>query len=220
MAADGSQWIDDDWKFMIEWCIMAAVEMDAHYRNSTGENIKQLWDPPDMTTAILHTAPRMLLIPSNLIEFLTTIPRTPWELYSHIAGLVAVDGSQWTDDDWKFMVEWCIMATQVDPNHGSSWLAFEFDGGASGDPVFQQWCLDRLSLTLRVDKNQIVSSPSPAAQQANPPIDMSQMAQVMSAAVGQAVGAATAHLLRVREWERVIWVSRLLQSRVFAELLV
>ena len=83
----------------------------------------------------------MLLIPSNLIEFLPTTPCTPWELYRYIAGLVAADGSQWTDHDWKFMAEWCIMATQVDPN-GSSWLAFEFDGGASGDPVFQQWCLD------------------------------------------------------------------------------
>ena len=128
------------WKVFSQNVIMDAVEMDAHYRNSTGENIKQLWEPTDMTTAILRTAPRMLLIPSNLIEFLTTIPRTPWELYSHIAGSVAADGSQWTYDDWKFMVEWCIMVTQVDPNHGSSWLAFEFDRGASGDPVFQQWC--------------------------------------------------------------------------------
>ena len=99
-----------------------------------GDNIKQLWDPPDKATEIHYTTPQMLLIPSNLIEFLTTIPRTPWELYSHIAGLVAADGSQWTDDDWKFMVEWCIMATQVDPNHGSSWLAFEFDGGSIGGP--------------------------------------------------------------------------------------
>ena len=88
------------------------------------------------------------------------------------------------------------MATQVDSN-GSSWLAFEFDGGALGDPVFQQWCSDRLSLTLRVDKDQSFPSPSPVAQQANQPIDMSQMAQVMSAAAGQVVGVAMAAIRQV-----------------------
>ena len=82
------------WKVEKQKVIMDAAEMDAHYKNTTGENIKKLWDPPDKATAIHHTAPRMLLIPSNLIKFLTTTPCTPWELFSHIAGLVAADGSQ------------------------------------------------------------------------------------------------------------------------------
>ena len=182
---------DKPWKVETKKVVMDAVAMDTHYRSATGEDVKKLWNPVDKSAAQNHTCPRMILIPSNLVEFLTTTPRTPWELYTHITGLIAATGSQWTDQDWKFIVEWCIMASQVD-NPGSSWLAFEFDGGASGDPMFQQWCSDRLSLTLQVDKSQGSASAPSAANQAHQPIDMAQLGQVMSAAAGQAVGVAVA----------------------------
>ena len=184
------------WKWERQKVIMDAVAMDTHYNQATGENTKKLWYPPDKTKSIHHTAPRMLLIPSNLIEFLTSTPRTPWELYTHVAGLVAAPGSQWTNIEWKFITDWCIMATQVDTS-GSSWLAFEFDGGASGDPMFQQWCSNRLSLTLEVNKEQSVPQAAHATHNGNQQLDMTQMAQLMSAAAGHAVGVAVAAMRQV-----------------------
>ena len=191
------------WKFEEKKVERDRMKFSHHFNNATGEDVKKIWEPADTTTSTNVTAPRMILLPSNLIEYVTSSPRTPWELYSHVKAMIAAAESPWTENEWNFLLEWCVVAAQRDTtasnSSNNSWLAFEFDPGASGDPAFRQWCSDRIVQTMKVDTAQPAPPPTAHVQQNSQAIDMVELAKEMTVAASKAVGSAVAAQMNARQ---------------------
>ena len=89
---------EKSWKFEEKKVEMDRMKFSEHYKNAKGDDVKKMWDPADRTMTINATASKMFLIPH------TTSPRMPWELYSHIADMIAAEESPCTDEDWEFIL--------------------------------------------------------------------------------------------------------------------
>ena len=51
-------------------------------------------------------------------------------------------------DQWKTIIEWCLVASQGDGNNGKSLLAIEVDSVGINDDKFDTWMESKLDMAL------------------------------------------------------------------------
>ena len=100
---------------------MNAVGFAAHYTNEATN--KLLWAPADSVLAE-RVAPRMLLIPSSLVEFMAMEQRTTGQLRAEVLRRANAPAATLNATDASLVLDWCVMAGQA-TGDGNSLLAVD-----------------------------------------------------------------------------------------------
>lgn len=132
---------DKPWKWVN---IEADFNDSAHdYYYSIEANAKN-WYPP---TALLtkELIPRLILLPSHLVEYCAAVPRTPWQLWNHIVKMLAMEPDT-TVAKYELLQAWCMAASHG--QNGSSVLSYSLEAAHSNTATYQQWVRLRLDATL------------------------------------------------------------------------
>ena len=115
-----------------------------YYTNPANQN--KFYYPPPTTKLTKIKIPRIILLPSTLIEFCTTSPRTPWQLLNHIQQqFVNEPGPTYTEYD--LLINWCL-ATSHGTAEGSSVVSYALEAAHSSAHNYQHWIRLRLDATL------------------------------------------------------------------------
>ena len=121
-------------------------EVAHQYFYANTNNLNKFYVPPPTAKLSKLKVPRIILLPTNLIEYCTTSPRTPWDLLNHIKQLfLAEPGPAYAEYD--LIISWCLAASHGTAD-GSSVLSYSLEAAHSSAQSYQHWIRLRLDSTL------------------------------------------------------------------------
>ena len=107
--------------------------------------------------------PMLLLIPTGLVEWLSSARHTPWELRKKLMETVTEAGLQDTPESVRMSLAWCLKAGKIKCGaRGSNTM--DPSGVFTQDPAINAWLKQRLNSTLGIEEappQQIWSCPQP-----------------------------------------------------------
>lgn len=121
-------------------------ELSHQYFYANPANHNKWYYPPTTAKLSKLRVPRIILLPSNMIEYCTTSPRTPWDLLNHIKQFFLSNPGP-TYAEYDLLINWCLAASHG-TNDNSSVLAYSLDAAHSSSPNYQHWVRLRLDATL------------------------------------------------------------------------
>jgi hypothetical protein len=151
------------------------------YENEDNKN--KWWTPSSALTSKLK-APYLLAIPKAMVEILWESggASTPSNILGAIDDINQTMHGGVTEDQWKTMVEWCLIAGQSNAKDRKSLLSIKVNSVAIDDEEFDMWVENKLDMALgpRPTKTPHVAAGS------QPPIqDYLQMSRLLASTVGQ-----------------------------------
>ena len=139
-------------------------ELSHQYYYANKDNHNKFYYPPPTAKRSKLKVPRIILLPTNLVEFCVTSPRTPWQLLDHVKQLfVAAPGPTYSEYD--LLINWCLTASHGTAD-GSSVVAYSLEAAHSSAPSYQHWVRLRLDSTL----GPISAAPPQLGLQPQPPL--------------------------------------------------
>lgn len=150
------------------------------------DNKNKWWTPASQLTSETKV-PYLLSLPNAMVEILREpgCASTPADVLAAMEEVSLRMGGGLVDDDWKTIIEWCLVASQSDANNRKSLLSIEVDSVAIDDDEFDTWMESKLDMAL--GKRPSTSSPTQGLQ-ANQPQqvnDQLHMARLLASTVGQ-----------------------------------
>lgn len=140
---------------------MVTVDTTLEYYYANPTNVGKLFVPAAGADLTRVTAPRLLLLPSNLIQYCLDAPRTAWDLHQHVLTLRAGPGVN--SQTYALVSDWCRLALHND--NGDSPLQYDLQAAASNE-VFQRWARTRIDAVLGPAQIAIATlSPQPTPTQ-------------------------------------------------------
>jgi hypothetical protein len=107
---------------------------------------------------------------------------TPSNVLGAIEDVNQTMNSGLTEDNWKTVVEWCLIAGQSDANDRKSLLSIEVDSVAIDDKEFDMWVENKLDIALGPRPSK---TPHVAARSQSQIQDYLQMSWLLASTVGQ-----------------------------------
>ena len=158
------------WKWMTKQIVAEAPTLEYFYANP--HNKGKLFTPATGATLTRVTAPRLLLLPGNLIHYCAEAPRTPWDLHQHVTSLLAAPDSGYDFQHYALVLDWCFMASHMEGSGNDSVLQYELQAAASND-IFHRWARTRIHATLGSTQ-----AHTPAQPHMAPPQDLTQLSTI------------------------------------------
>jgi hypothetical protein len=145
---------------------------------------KNKWWSPSLAMTSEVRAPFLLALPNAMVEILWESggASTPADVMVAMDEVMLRIGGGITDDQWKTVIKWCLVASQLDANDRKSLLSSEVDSVGIDDDEFDTWVESKLDMALgqRPSKNTLAGGAS------QPPVqDHLQMARLLASTVGQ-----------------------------------
>lgn len=159
------------WKWITKQIVTAAPTLEYHYANPN--NNGKLFTPAAGATLTRVTAPRLLLLPGNLIHYCAEAPRTLWDLHQHVTSLLAAPDSGYDFQHYALVLDWCFMALHSDGGGNDSVLQYDLQAAASNE-VFQRWARLRIDATLGTPP----TAAPPHQQQQAAPQNLTQLSTI------------------------------------------
>lgn len=155
-----------------KWITKQGVNDDAvlNYFYANPANKGKFFTPPTGTTLTRITAPRLLLLPGNLVQYCAETARNPWDLHQHVTALASAPGPGFVVQHYALVLDWCCLALHNDGDN--SVLQYDLQAAASNE-VFHRWARSRLDATLG-----ITPLPQPVTQQMAPPQDLTHLSTI------------------------------------------
>jgi hypothetical protein len=153
----------------------------AFYENEDNKN--KWWTPSSALTSKLK-APYLLAMPNAMVEILRELggASTPSNVLGAIDNVNQTMNGGVTEDQWKTVVEWCLIAGQSDANDRKSLLSIKVDSVAIDDKEFNMWVENKLDMALGPCP---VKTPHVAAGSQPPIQDYLQISRLLASTVGQ-----------------------------------
>ena len=150
------------------------------------DNKNKWWTPSSQLTSDTKV-PFLLALPNAMVEILREpgLPCTPADVHAAMEEVTLRMGGGITDDQWKTITEWCMVASQTDANDRKSLLSIEVDPVAVDDDEFDTWVETKLDMAL--GKRPSATGPTQGVrfQQPQHMNDQLQMARLLASTVGQ-----------------------------------
>ena len=135
------------WEWPEVEAIRDAVAVASFGNSDEGQG--KLWSPDASATGRTKAkTPWLLHIPPTLVEWLAVEPRTPWELHEEIARRIGNGSTAGGTEEFRTMLDWCLVASQCQPGKSNSCLSFSFTSVLSTEDAFLGWCDRRLESTM------------------------------------------------------------------------
>ncbi len=137
------------WKWITNRFDTSELNIEAFYCNPN--NVDKFYIPSTSIQLDRITIPRLLLLPSNLLDYCAASPRTPLDLLRHVRQLMSVmtqlpeTTTTFTRHDYELVAKWCCAALHNDK--GDSMLSYDIQA-AVGNETFQRWTRTRIDATL------------------------------------------------------------------------
>ena len=131
------------WKWITKQAVQDDVIFNYYYANPANQG--KLYTPPPGTALTRTIAPRLLLLPGNLVQYCVEAPRTPWDLHKHVSEIIAAPGPGNFHEHYALVLTWCCLALHSDGADSS--LQYDLQAAASTE-VFQRWARMRINATL------------------------------------------------------------------------
>ena len=139
------------------------------------------WKPTAGAQLTTRHIPKLLAIPTSLIEWAAQGERTAYDLVNEVTNRIA-DGKTSNDvTTWKLVLDWGVFAAQP-ANDGDSILSWCPDPVFATDAILQHWGKMRLSATLGPTNPSHQHNPSAGTLQ--PQQQQIDMAAMMATAMG------------------------------------
>ncbi len=149
----------------------------------SAETTNRWWTPSSALTNKVK-APYLLALPNALVEILreSGAASTPANVLGAIDDVNQAMNGGLPEDQWKTIVEGCIIAGQSDANDQKSLLSIEVDSVAIDDREFDMWVENKLDMVLgpRPSKTLPVAAGNQPQFQ-----DYLQMSRLLASTVGQ-----------------------------------
>jgi hypothetical protein len=133
------------------------------YKDEANKN--KCWTPTSESTQETK-APYLLAIPNAMVAILRELggAATPANVLNAVDEPQQVTEGAIPDDQWKTVIDWCILAGQANSNGaGKSLLAIEVDSVAIDDNEFDTWVGSKLDVAFELTRQQ-----TPSKWQLNP----------------------------------------------------
>ena len=153
---------------MTKQAVKDAAFFETFYANPANKG--KLFTPPPGTALTRIVAPRLLLLPGNLVQYCVEGTRTPWDLHKHITELVSAPGSGFSFQHYELVLDWCCLALLSDGTDSA--LQYDLQAAASNE-VFHRWARMRIDATLGT-----TTSPQQPTQQTAPPQDLTHLSTI------------------------------------------
>jgi hypothetical protein len=168
-----------------QWCVAQAntdKEDFMTFYESEG-NTNNWWTPSSALTNEVK-APYLLALPNEMVEILreSGAASMPADVLGAIDNVNQAMNVGLPEDQWKSIVDWCIIAGQSDANDQKSLLSIKVDSVAVDDKEFNMWVANKLDMALGPRP-----SKTPPVRAGNQPQfqDYLQMLQLLASTVGQ-----------------------------------
>jgi len=138
------------WKWITKNVVTNDTTLEYYYANP--RNVGKLFVPAVGAVLTRVTAPRLLLLPSNLIKYCVDAPRTAWNLHQYIMTLMGGPGIN--PQNYALVADWCRLALHND--NGDSPLQYDLQAAASNE-VFQRWARTRIDAVLGPSRSTITT---------------------------------------------------------------
>ena len=150
-----------------------------------GDNKNKWWTPASQMTSETK-APYLLALPNAMVEILreTGGVSTPADVLAAMEEVTLRMNGGLPKDQWKTIIEWCLVASQGGANNRKSLLSIEVDSVAIDDDEFDTWMESKLDMALGKRPARDWPPPSVVAQQA-PLHDHLHMARLLASTMGQ-----------------------------------
>jgi hypothetical protein len=145
---------------------------------------KNKWWWPSSTMTHEGRAPFLLALPNEMVEILRESggAPTPADVMVAMDEVMLRIGRGITDDQWKTVIEWCLVASQSDANDRKSLLSIEVDSVTIDDDEFDTWVESKLDMAL----GQRPKKHTPTGGESQPPVqDHLQLPRLLASTVGQ-----------------------------------
>lgn len=157
------------WKWMTKQAVKDAAFFETFYANPA--NNGKLFTPPPGTALTRIVAPRLLLLPGNLVQYCVGGTRTPWDLHKHVTTLVSAPGSGlFSSQHYELVLDWCCLALLSEG--ADSALQYDLQAAASNE-VVHRWARMRIDATLGP-----TTSPQQPTQQTAPAQDLTHLSTI------------------------------------------
>lgn len=130
------------WKWITKQAVTDPTAYELFYANPA--NAAKLFTAPAGATTRV-AAPRLLLLPGNLIHFCVEAPRTPWDLHSHVTSLLAAPNTGLEAQHYALVMDWCYLALLQDGSDSA--LQYDLQAAASNE-TSHRWARTRIDATL------------------------------------------------------------------------
>jgi len=102
---------DDAWVWTAVDVVTTVHKIDAFFGDPT--NISKIYAKANDDDVKKVDTPMLLLIPAELVEWLSSTRHTPWDLHKKLQETVTEAGFQDTPETIKMSLEWCLKAGQI-----------------------------------------------------------------------------------------------------------
>ena len=133
---------DKSWQWISRSIHDDPLALEAHFE--IYHNKMKPFKPHAKAEITTKKVPRLLLLPSSLVEFCSEKPRTPYDLYVKVTDMSTTGdlGYQHTE----LLVNWCMAACHVD--NGKVKMAYPLEMAHDNNPSYQHWVTTRLAASL------------------------------------------------------------------------
>ena len=113
------------------------------------DNKNKWWTPSSQVTSETK-APFLLALPNAMVEILREAggASTPADVYAAMEEVTLRIGGGLPENQWKTIIEWCLVASQTDANNRKSLLSIEVDSVVIDDQEFDTWVESKLDMAL------------------------------------------------------------------------
>lgn len=131
------------WKWITKQIVTEPTTFEYFYANPA--NTGKFFTATAGATLTRVTAPRLLLLPGNLVQYCAEAQRTPWDLHQHVTAMVSAPGAGHDFQHYQLVLDWCCMA--LTSEGGDSALQYDLQAAASNE-IFHRWARMRIDATL------------------------------------------------------------------------
>ncbi len=96
------------WKWITKQIVTEPTTFEYFYANPA--NTGKFFTATAGATLTRVTAPRLLLLPGNLVQYCAEAQRTPWDLHQHVTAMVSAPGAGHDFQHYQLVLDWCCMA--------------------------------------------------------------------------------------------------------------
>ncbi len=138
------------WKWITLKAVTETAVLETFYANP--HNAGRFYSPTSTSTMEKITIPRLLMLPSNLLQFCIARTRTPLDLLPEVERIMTVltpnpdTPGAFTLHDYDLVHNWCCAALHID-RRDTSVLSYDIQA-AVGNEVFNRWAKARIDATL------------------------------------------------------------------------